>query len=253
MACETERVSDAKPEPYGVRGGARTTHRRGRMSTAKRAVLEELGPRWSISPAEVVLPDRVALSFGRPAPLLLDIGGGTGEATRQWATEHPDHNVIAVELHRPGLVRLLRELDVEGPTNVRVVEADATALMAQWPEAWVTGIRVLFPDPWPKRRHVDRRLVDTGFVHRAADLLAPEGVLHLATDWPDYADQMRACLATEPRLVDVVDVVDEPGDSDEEPAQEAWRSHRPDRPVTAYEARGSGAGRPIADLLARRA
>ena len=249
-------MPDARPEPYGVRGGARTTHRRGRMSTAKRAVLEELGPRWSISPADVVLPDRVASSYGRVAPLLVDIGGGMGEATRAWATQHPDHDVVAVELHRPGLARVLKELDLEGPTNVRVVEADATALMAQWPEAWLAGIRVLFPDPWPKRRHVDRRLVDTRFIHRAADLLAPGGVLHLATDWPEYADQMRACLATEPRLVGVVDVVDQPKPLDETtaevPAGEPWRSHRPDRPVTAYEARGSGAGRPIADLLARR-
>ena len=265
VACETACVSDARPEPYGVRAGARTTQRRGRMTAAKRSMLDELGPRWSVADADTNSPARIALAFGRTAPLLLDIGGGTGQATRAWATERPDYNVVGVELHRPGLVRLLKELDRAGPLNVRVIEADATALVDNWPTNSVAGVRVLFPDPWPKRRHVHRRLVDPGFVRRLADILEPGGTLHLATDWPDYADQMRACLATEARLTGVIDVMDEVDEVDEvdgagdvdghlaaSPAAPTWRSHRPNRPVTPYEARGLAAGRPIADLLARR-
>ena len=246
------------PEPYGVRAGARTTQRRGRMSAAKLSVLNELGPRWSVSAANANSPDGIALAFGRTAPLLLDIGGGTGQATMAWAKERPDYNVVGIELHRPGLVRLLKELDRADPLNVRVIEADATALVDNWPTNSVAGVRVLFPDPWPKRRHVHRRLVDPGFVRRLADILEPEGTLHLATDWPDYADQMRACLATEARLTEVIDVVDEVDDIDDADdvdghlaAAPTWRSHRPNRPVTPYEARGLAAGRPIADLLAR--
>ncbi len=271
-------MSTDRSLPHGLRSGARTTQRRGRMSDAKRSVLAELGPRWLVGPEDAADLDALADAFGRRAPLLVDLGGGTGEATRAWARAHPDHDVVAIELHRPGIVRLVRDLDDEGPANVRVVEADGTALLAGWVPGRVAGLRALFPDPWPKRRHVGRRLVEPGFVRLAADLLDPGAALHLATDWLDYADHMRAALATEPRLVPQVDAVDpaDPADLPDpagptgptarsstsglvDPRPEGrpvpgprWRSARPERPVTAYEQRGLDVGRTITDLVAHR-
>lgn len=220
------------------------------MSDAKRDALSTLAPTWSVTtPLRAPALDA---AFARAAPRLLDVGVGTGEATLHWAASHPDHDVIAVELHRPGLARLLQRLAADGPTNVRVLEADVTTVIADLADlaelassaALGTGarpadpvvhaVRVLFPDPWPKRRHRHRRLVDRSFVSAVADLLPPGGWLHLATDWDDYALQMRGVLRHEPRLVVDLD------------------GGRPERPVTTYEGRGLAAGRHITDLVAHR-
>jgi tRNA (guanine-N7-)-methyltransferase len=243
-----------EPEPT-ARRGARTTHRRGRMTPTRIAILDDLGPRWMLDAAAPLDPPTLDAAFGRTAPRLLDIGVGNGLATLAWAGEHPDHDVVAVELHRPGIAHLVRHLDTDGPANVRVVDADITALLDAVPDGTLAGVRVLFPDPWPKRRHHKRRLVDPGFVGIVADRLHPGGRLHLGTDWPDYADAMRIALATEPRLVPVVDVDDGPAVNEDGAPIEAptrWRSRRPERPITAYEQRGLDAGRPIADLVAVR-
>ncbi|QXC59568.1 hypothetical protein KSP35_14370 [Aquihabitans sp. G128] len=265
-------TTDRADEPFGVRGGARTTQRRGRMSEAKRESLARLAPRWLVDPVEISRPGHLDAAFGRAAPRLLDIGGGTGEATRAWAAENPDHDVVALELHRPGIVRLLRVLDAEGPANVRVAEADATVVLDALEPGAFASIRALFPDPWPKRRHVGRRLVDPGFVATVVGLLPVGGTLHLATDWADYADQMRTSLATDLRL-DVEVVLGAPAGEvtrvpvaevgslvpapaavpGEAPGPPPWRSPRPPRPVTAYEQRGIDAGREIVDLVAHRA
>ena len=239
----------------------RTTKRRGRMSDAKRDALATLTPRWGLT---VPLRDStLTAAFGRSAPRLLDVGVGTGEATRAWAAQHPDHDVVAVELHRPGLARLLQALDREGPANVRVLDADVTTLVVDLADpgredgAVVHAVRVLFPDPWPKRRHRNRRLVDRSFVSTVADLLPPGGWLHLATDWDDYALQMRLALLHEPRLAIDLDGgltaadLGHPDDVDlDDPP--TWASARPDRPVTTYEGRGVEAGRHITDLVAHR-
>lgn len=222
------------------------------MSDAKRSVLHQLGPRWLVAPTAASSADGLTAAFGRVAPRLVDLGGGTGEATRAWAEAHPDHDVLAIELHRPGIVRLVRDLEAEGPPNVRVVEDDGTALLSAWAAGELAGLRVLFPDPWPKRRHVGRRLVDPGFVRQAADLLRPGALLHLATDWDDYADQMRAALATEARWHVRADITDGADVDPNDPLSPRWRSNRPARPVTAYEQRGLDAGRTITDLVALR-
>lgn len=244
-----------RQDDFGVRQGARTTQRRGRMTAARHATLAELGPRWMLDAATAAAPRSLAGAFGRSAPLVLDIGAGNGEAARAWAAAHPDHDLVAVDLHRPGLARLVRDLDDLGPPNVRAVEADALLVLDAAPPGAYAVLRVLFPDPWPKRRHVGRRLVDPGFVRLATDRLAVGGTLHLATDWDDYAQQMRSSLATDARLVPVLDVVDpDPVGPEAEPATgpARWRTHRPDRPVTAYERRGMEAGRAITDLVATR-
>jgi tRNA (guanine-N7-)-methyltransferase len=224
------------------------------MSGEKQRALTDLTPTWSIPiPAEAEGADLVTVlhhAFGRQAPLLLDIGVGSGAASRHWAAAHADHDVLAVELHRPGIARLLRDLEAEGPANVRILDLDVTRLLPRLPSGSLAGARALFPDPWPKRRHLDRRLVDRAFVALAAGLLAPGGALHLATDWDDYATQMRDALESEPRLEVEVDpsgpALGAPGDGS------AWRSVRPDRPTTTYEQRGLDAGRAVVDLVARR-
>ena len=233
------------------------------MSDGKRTTLSTLGPTWLLDPSTFLDAGRLEEVFGRCSPRMLDIGVGTGRATVAWAADHPDHDVIAVELHLPGIARLLSDGHAAGLTNVRVIEADVTALVdpageAGSGEVTFEHVRVLFPDPWPKKRHVDRRLVDVAFVRRVTDLLAVGGTLHLATDWPPYADQMRAVIAAEPRLKPRIDVIDDVAVIDDAApdalagAERRWRSHRPDRPITAYEQRGIAAARQITDLIARR-
>ncbi len=237
------------PHPDGASSGSRTTRRRGRMSEAKWAVLADDAPRWTIAPAAAGRTAGLVAGFGRDARRLLDVGAGNGAATLAWAAAHPDRDVLAVELHRPGLVQLVRALDAGGPANVRVVEADVTVAFPAVEPGAFHDVRVLFPDPWPKRRHVGRRLVDPTFVAWAADLLLPGGTLHLATDWDDYAEQMRAVFGPEPRFrlrVDAAATAAHPPDDD---GLHPPVSARPDRPVTAYERRGLRAGRAISDLV----
>jgi tRNA (guanine-N7-)-methyltransferase len=199
----------------------RTTRRRSRTSAWKDAVLADAGPRWIAAPGSPLPSQR---------PLLVDLGVGNGAATRAWAESHPDAQVLAVELHRPGLAKLVAALDADGPPNVLVLEADALAVLAELDPGSVDAVRVLFPDPWPKRRHLERRLVDGAFVARIAELLVPGGRFEVATDWEDYADHVREVTAAEPRL------------------QPAHPAQRPPRPVTAYEQRGVDAGRRVTDL-----
>jgi tRNA (guanine-N7-)-methyltransferase len=203
----------------------RTTRRRGRTSAWKETVLREAGPRWLLAPGAPLSSE---------GPLVVDIGVGDGAATRAWAHQQPEAQVIAVELHRPGLAKLVAALDEAGPPNVRVVDGDALALLAALGPGSVNAVRVLFPDPWPKRRHVQRRLVDRAFAALVAEVLEPGGTLEVATDWDDYAEHVRTMVAAEPRLA------------------AAHRPHRPDRPVTAYERRGLAAGRQVTDLRYRR-
>lgn len=236
--------------------GARTTRRRGRMTAAKKTVLASLGPRWTVGGNGWDGPE-LDRHFGRRASRLLDIGPGDGVAARAWAAEHPDWDVIAVEVHRPGLARLVSDLDASGPANVGVAEVDVTQLVdGLLGLGSVHAVRILFPDPWPKRRHHQRRLVDAAFLGRVADLLPPGGWVHVATDWADYADQVRAAVATEPRLQpsELAGGVADPvtGDVALAFAAEAWRSTRPERPPTPYERRGLAAGRCVTDLIARR-
>lgn len=241
---------DHRPPPVaGVIGGARTTKRRGRLDDEARAALRDLAPTWTVDPDGPWTAAVLDAAFGRSARRLLDIGAGNGEAALAVAARQPDWDVVAVELHRPGIARLLRHLDGGTTVNLRVVEADVTRLLDGSGPAVQPGTfaawRILFPDPWPKRRHLGRRLVDEAFVRRAGDLLPAGGSLHVATDWDDYADQVRAALAADDRFVpDVADSTRSTNGS--------WRSERPSRPVTAYEQRGLDAGRTITDLLARR-
>jgi len=210
--------------------------RQGRTTPAQRRALEELFAHYGIefrdaplSPVEI---------FGRKAPLVLEIGSGMGETTAAIAAAQPGTDFIAVEVHSPGVGSLLRKIEALELRNLRVVRHDAVEVLSHMiADGALAGIHLFFPDPWPKKRHHKRRLVQPGFVALAARKLAPGGILHAATDWPDYAEQMLAVLSAEPLLENTA-----PGFAPR-PAL---------RPPTKFERRGLELGHPVHDLLFRR-
>jgi tRNA (guanine-N7-)-methyltransferase len=209
----------------------RTYKRRaGRVTTTQRDALDKLWPRLGRSVENVSLDLREM--FGRDAPVLLEIGFGMGEATAELAAADPGRDVLAVDIHTPGQGNLLKLLVARELSNVRVLDGDAEHLLREMVStAALAGVRVFFPDPWPKHRHVKRRLVDDEFADLVADRLADNGVLHVATDMPHYAEQTRDVLARHPLLG---------------PVPAPWR------PSTRFEQRGLAAGRPAHDLAAAR-
>lgn len=178
---------------------------------------------------------RIADWFGREAPLIIEIGSGVGEATGVLAAARPDHNVLALEVWRPGVAAGLAEVAAAGADNVRFCSIDAVWLVEHLiGTGGLAELWTFFPDPWPKKRHHKRRLVTSAFARIVADRLRPGAVWRLATDWDEYAAQMRAVLDAEPGL-------------DGGPV-ERWA----DRPVTKFERKGIAAGRVITDLAYRR-
>ena len=160
--------------------------RQGRMSPAQHRAYDELLPRWGVAFASAP-PDFDAV-FGRRAPRVLEIGCGMGETTAAIAAARPDVDFIGVEVHAPGVGSLLKQVDALGLSNLRVIRHDAVEVVAQMiPEASLAGIHVFFPDPWPKKRHHKRRLLQPAFVAALAARLVPGGYLHAATDWEEYA------------------------------------------------------------------
>ncbi len=197
--------------------------------------LAELGPRYAVDPdLAVPFAERLDAAFGRSAHRIIDVGIGNGAATIGWAEDHPQCDILAVELHRPSVAQALVALDESGLTNVRIVEQDVRTLVAEANPGAVHGMRILFPDPWPKRRHHARRLIDEAFVGQVGDMLPVGAMLQVATDWPDYAEQVIRCAEADGRFDVHPDV------------------ERPRRPETTYEALGRAAGRPITDVVAVR-
>src|SRR5215471_9839927 len=165
--------------------------RQGRMSPAQQRALDELLPRLGV-PFVPSLLDFERL-FLRRAPTILEIGFGMGETTAEIARSRPDENFLGVEVHGPGVGSLLKRVDELGLANVRVIRHDAVEVIAAMiPRASLAGVHVFFPDPWPKKRHHKRRLLKAPFVRELALRLAPDGYLHVATDWDDYAEEILA-------------------------------------------------------------
>jgi tRNA (guanine-N7-)-methyltransferase len=177
--------------------------------------------------------------FGRAAPLLLEIGSGMGETTAQLASAQPEVNYLAVEVYEPGLAQLMLRAEGLGVRTLRLLRGDAvTLLMSHVAPGSLDGVRIFFPDPWPKKKHHKRRLVQSEFVALVADRLRVGGRLHLATDWAEYADEMMAVCSAEPALRN--EFADEP---------DGW-APRPDwRPVTKFETRAREEGRISRDLM----
>jgi len=180
--------------------------------------------------------------FGRAGPVVLEIGPGMGESTAALAAAAPEVDHIAVEVFEPGLAQLLMRLADSDLSNVALVRGDAVTLLRERVRPGsLDGIRIFFPDPWPKRRHRKRRLVQPAFVALAASRLAPGAGLHLATDWADYATQMRTVCEAESMLVNAAG--GEPG---------GWLPRPEWRPVTKFEQRARIEGREVHDLLFHR-
>jgi tRNA (guanine-N7-)-methyltransferase len=187
-------------------------------------------------------PLDVSAWFRRSAPTVLEIGSGMGETTAQLAAAQPDVNYLAVEVYKPGLAQLMLRAENLQLSNLRLLRGDATVLLRDHLEpASLSEVRVFFPDPWPKKRHHKRRLVQRDAVRLITSRLIEGGVLHLATDWEHYADQMLATCVAEPGLRNRYS--DSPG---------GWAPRPAWRPVTKFEHRAHAEGRTVRDLIFER-
>jgi tRNA (guanine-N7-)-methyltransferase len=201
--------------------------RQGRTTPAQQRALDELFPLWGINFSEnPIVPKKM---FGRTAPLVLEIGSGMGETTAAIAQANPHIDYIAVEVHGPGVGGLLKRIEALGLKNLRLIRHDAAEVLERMiPDRSLAGLHLFFPDPWPKKRHHKRRLVQPPFAALAARKLAPGAYFHAATDWPEYAEQIDGVFSSSISFIK------------ERPKQ---------RPVTKFERRGIGLGHPVRDLL----
>lgn len=207
--------------------------RQGRFSPAQQRARDQLLPRFGIAYVPAILD--LAAAFGRSNPKILEIGSGMGEATAAIAEAQPDRDFLAVEVHSPGVGGLLKLIEEKGLSNVRVIQHDAAEVVDRMiaPGA-LAGIHVFFPDPWPKKRHHKRRLLQPAFIHALALRLAPGGYLHAATDWEEYAADILAAASAEPLLANTTT---------------AFALRPAYRPATKFESRGRALGHAVRDLV----
>jgi tRNA (guanine-N7-)-methyltransferase len=210
--------------------------RQGRATGAQRRARESLLPRLGIPHAPTLLDlDR---AFGRAAPKVLEIGFGMGETTARIAAQHPECDYLGIEVYGPGIGSLLKRVAELGLTNVRVIQHDAAEVLRDMiaPEV-LDGVHVYFPDPWPKKRHHKRRLLQAPFVALVASRMKAGAYLHVATDWEDYARQILEVLSAEPLLANTC----------------GGFAPRPEwRPQTKFESRGLRLGHRVWDVVFRR-
>lgn len=248
-------TSELTPQPH--REVVSYVHRGGRMTDGQELAWERWWPVYGRAlgpvnanplpgdsakkPNEPELDLDLHAWFGRRAPVIFEIGSGMGESTAALAAAAPEVDHLAVEVYQPGLAQLLMRIQEQGLTNLRLLRADAVVVLREHitPDS-LAGVRIYFPDPWPKRKHHKRRLVQPEFVALAASRIEPGGTLHMATDWAHYADQMREVCDAEPSLA-----------PEREPGQD-WTPRPPWRPLTKFEQRAVHEGRAVRDLIYRR-
>ncbi|OGI44870.1 MAG: tRNA (guanosine(46)-N7)-methyltransferase TrmB [Candidatus Muproteobacteria bacterium RIFCSPHIGHO2_01_FULL_65_16] len=212
--------------------------REGRITKAQERALTELWPRYGVDAGDAPL-DLCAL-FGRKAPVHVEIGFGNGDVLAAMAARHPEYDYLGIEVHRPGIGALLRRLEAAGLGNARVMRADAEEVLARnIPDAALSAVYIFFPDPWPKKRHHKRRLIQPEFAELVRRKLQPGGMLHLATDWRDYAEQMLDVLSQTPGFENTA-------------AAGAFAPRPEERPLTKFEQRGKRLGHEVYDLSFRR-
>lgn len=212
--------------------------RAGRVTEGQQRALDELWPLFGVESAEGFLD--FSELFGNGNPVILEIGFGNGEATWRMARAQPDENYLGVEVHRPGVGRLLLNIESYELDNVRIANEDAVGFLRERvPDQSLSGIRIYFPDPWHKKRHHKRRIVQPDFIALAAKKMSSGGVLHLATDWEPYAEHMLEVM----KLSAEFENLSPSGDFCEKPQ---WR------PPTKYEQRGERLGHRVSDLVFRR-
>jgi tRNA (guanine-N7-)-methyltransferase len=207
--------------------------RQGRLTPAQQRAVETLLPVYGVSYAAESLD--LEHAFGRQAPKILEIGFGMGAATAQIAAANPDKDYLGIEVHTPGVGNLLKLMEEQELTNLRVIQHDAVEVLRHMiADASLDGVHIFFPDPWPKKRHHKRRLLQAEFVALLCSKLKPGGYLHFATDWEEYAQWTLEVLRAEPKLANTV----------------ADYAPRPEyRPLTKFEQRGLNLGHGVWDLI----
>ncbi len=212
--------------------------REGRLTPGQQKALDELWPAFGIDDTQE--PINLETLFSRDAPVVLEIGFGNGASLAEMAQAQPEQNFIGIEVHRPGVGQLLNSIQTMELSNVRVACTDAVELLRnRIPDKSLDRVQIYFPDPWHKKRHHKRRIIQPSFVMMLTDKLKHGGHLHLATDWQDYAEQMLVDVSANQRFVNC-------GNSDgfiERPSY---------RPVTKFEQRGHRLGHGVWDLLFKR-
>jgi tRNA (guanine-N7-)-methyltransferase len=204
------------------------------ITDSQRAAGERLLSKWGV-PYRQELIDLKAI-FNREGRTVLEIGFGMGETTAQIAAEHPDWNILGAEVYRAGVGALLSKIEQQNLSNIRIIEHDVVEVLRDMiPVDSLDAVHIYFPDPWPKKRHHKRRLIQPAFLELLVPRLKPGALLHLATDWPEYADQMLAVCSANARLKNQVQAGFVP--------RPQWR------PQTKFETRGMRLGHPVADLI----
>jgi len=213
--------------------------RAGRLTDGQKRALEQLWPVYGVPDGADELNFRTL--FGNRKDVILEIGFGDGNASWQMALAHPEENYLGVEVHRPGVGRLLLKIESLGLGNVRVACEDAVELLdRRIPGESLAGVRIYFPDPWPKKRHHKRRMIQPPFAALLAGRMKAGAVLHLATDWEPYAQHILEVMGQSGDFVNL--------------ASGGGFSPKPEwRPATKYEKRGKRLGHGVYDLLYRRA
>ncbi len=210
--------------------------RQGRVSNAQQRSLDTLLPKYGISYSAQALD--LDHAFGRSAPKILEIGFGMGDTTAYIASNHPQNDYLAIEVHAPGVGSLLKQIDAQGLSNIRVIQHDAVEVMQHMlPDNALDGVHIFFPDPWHKARHNKRRLIQSPFISQLVKKIRPGGYLHAATDWQDYAEQILAVFSAEPLL---------------ENSAEGYAPKPAYRPLTKFENRGIKLGHGVWDIVFRR-
>ena len=211
--------------------------REGRITPGQKRALKQLMPRYGLEPGYRIDPAEI---FNRRAPLTLEIGFGNGESLATMATQAPETDFIGIEVHRPGVGHLLQELDKQALNNVRVFNEDAIKVLANsLPDRCLDRLLLFFPDPWHKKRHHKRRIVQPDFIKMVAALLKPGGILHMATDWENYAEHM-------------LEVMKQAADFRNCAAAGQYSVKPGYRPVTKFERRGQKLGHGVWDLVFER-
>jgi len=224
-------MAEANPKPHRpIRSFVR---REGRLTAGQQRALDELWPRFGVDYSGNTLD--LAAIFGRSAPITLEIGFGNGESLADMAQAAPERDFIGIEVHRPGVGHLLQRIEALGLSNQRVMCHDAVEVLKhQIPPGSLDRVQVFFPDPWHKKRHHKRRIIQPDFVALLATRLAPGGVLHLATDWEDYALHMMEVMQTTPAFRNTT---------------EGFAPRPEQRPLTKFEQRGHRLGHGVWDVL----
>ena len=210
--------------------------REGRFTEGQRNAYDRC---WAQFGVDCVAGEKLDLAclFGNEQPLYLEIGFGNGEALAETAARYPENSYLGIEVHRPGVGHLLLKLEEQVQHNVKVMRHDAMEVLRHHlPDRSLDGVMLFFPDPWHKKRHNKRRIVQSEFVSLLARLLKPGGILHMATDWDDYAGQMMQVLTAAPEFKN------SQGEGQFAPRPET-------RPLTKFEQRGHRLGHGVWDLL----